>query len=107
MNCPDHIANAYNTMGIRLFTQEPTFSHLTDCDFPGSKVFRLMQEFEIINKRVDDYLYDVTKHKAWLTDYNLRSVGYFFITQILSSLIFFCCLYRHNITNPWRIREGT
>ncbi|KAH9423131.1 Hydrolase [Dermatophagoides pteronyssinus] len=84
MNCPDHIANAYNTMGIRLFTQEPTFSHLTDCDFPGSKVFRLMQEFEIINKRVDDYLYDVTKHKAWLTDYN----------------------FRHNITNPWRIREG-
>ncbi|OTF75726.1 hexosaminidase D-like protein [Euroglyphus maynei] len=84
MNCPNQIANNYNAMGERLFTQYPTFSHLIDCDFPGSKVFRLMQEFKNINKRVDDYLYDVTKHKAWLTDYN----------------------FRHNITNPWRIREG-
>lgn len=86
MNCPNQIANNYNAMGERLFTQYPTFSHLIDCDFPGSKVFRLMQEFKNINKRVDDYLYDVTKHKAWLTDYNFRSVIYF---SILSSLTIF------------------
>lgn len=81
MNCPHQLDYTYNTMGARLFTQYPTFSHLINCDFPGSKVFRLMQESENINKRVDDYLYDVTKHKAWLTDYNFRSVGIFYCSH--------------------------
>lgn len=35
-------------------------------------------------KRVNDYLYDVTIHKAWLTDYNIR----------------------HNITSNFRVDEG-
>lgn len=44
----------------------------TICNFPGAEVFRVMKEFADINKKVNDYLYDVTIHKAWLTDYNVR-----------------------------------
>lgn len=54
------------------------------CFFPGSPVFRLTQHLSEAIKRVNDYIYDITIHKAWMTDYNIR----------------------HNITNPYRVDEG-
>ena len=56
----------------RLLKQDPNFFTKSYCNFPGASIFRLMKEFREVNKRVDDYLYDVTIHKAWLTDYNVR-----------------------------------
>lgn len=35
-------------------------------------------------KRVNEYIYDVTVHKAWMTEYNVR----------------------HNMSNPFRVDEG-
>ncbi|XP_054168742.1 hexosaminidase D-like isoform X2 [Oppia nitens] len=60
------------------------FRRASACDFPGSGVFRLMETHSQTVKRVSDFLFDVTIHKAWLTDYNIR----------------------HNMTNPWRVDEG-
>lgn len=54
------------------------------CFFPGSAVFRLTQHHSEAIKRVNDYLYDITIHKAWLTEYNVR----------------------HNISSPMRVDEG-
>lgn len=54
------------------------------CTFPGSDVFRLTQSVQKMVKQIDDYIYDVTIHKAWLTDYNVR----------------------HNITYLHRVDEG-
>ena len=48
------------------------FSRASDCQFPGSDVFRLMQRHAETIKSATDYLYDVTEHKAWLTRYNVR-----------------------------------
>lgn len=54
------------------------------CSFPGSAVFRLTQYRHEVIKKVKEYLYDVTIHKAWLTEFNIR----------------------HNISSPMRIDEG-
>ncbi|KAI1287965.1 hypothetical protein HDE_09718 [Halotydeus destructor] len=54
------------------------------CQFPGSSVFRLTQHVADAVKRTNDYLYDVTVHKAWMTEYNVR----------------------HNMSNPFRVDEG-
>lgn len=48
------------------------FSRAADCQFPGSDVFRLMQRHLEVTKSAKNYLYDVTEHKAWLTEYNIR-----------------------------------
>ncbi|KAH9388663.1 Hydrolase [Tyrophagus putrescentiae] len=80
MNCEKN----YFYTNEKIFTQDPNFFSKSNCKFPGANVFRLMQEFESVDKKVNDYLYDVTIHKAWLTDYNIR----------------------HNISSPYRISEG-
>lgn len=54
------------------------------CFFPGSAVFRLTQHLQDAVKRVNDYIYDVTVHKAWMTQYNVQ----------------------HNMSNPFRVDEG-
>lgn len=56
----------------------------SSCFFPGSAVFRMTQHHSDAIKRVNDYLYDVSIHKAWLTEYNVR----------------------HNISSPMRVDEG-
>ncbi|GFT14208.1 hexosaminidase D [Nephila pilipes] len=65
-------------------TDPHLWQRASSCFFPGSAVFRMTQHHSEAIKRVDDYLYDVTVHKAWLTDYNIR----------------------HNITSPMRVDEG-
>lgn len=80
MNC----GKIFHSFGNNILTQDSTFFSKSNCKFPGSDIFRLMHEFESVNKRVDKYLYDVQIHKAWLTEYNVR----------------------HNISNPYRINEG-
>ena len=67
------------------FTNDPhLFNHCANCQFPGSKVFRMVEQHTEIIKRVNNYIYDVTIHKAWLTDYNIR----------------------HNFSSPYRVDEG-
>lgn len=63
-----------------IFIQDPNFFHFTSCNFPGKDIFHLMRNFEDIDKKINDYLYDVTIHKAWLTDYNVR-YGIFLIVN--------------------------
>lgn len=65
-------------------TDPHLWQRASSCFFPGSAIFRMTQHHSEAIKRVDEYLYDVTIHKAWLTDYNIR----------------------HNITSPMRIDEG-
>ncbi|KAG8185057.1 hypothetical protein JTE90_017074 [Oedothorax gibbosus] len=65
-------------------TDQYLWQRASSCFFPGSAIFRMTQHHSEAIKRVDDYLYDVTIHKAWLTDYNIR----------------------HNITSPMRVDEG-
>ncbi|GIY53465.1 hexosaminidase D [Caerostris darwini] len=65
-------------------TDPHLWQRASSCFFPGSAVFRMTQHHSEAIKRVDDYLYDVTIHKAWLTDYNVR----------------------HNISSPMRVDEG-
>jgi len=60
------------------------WSYASSCFFPGSAVFRLTQKTAEVVKRVNDYEYDVTVHKAWMTAFNVR----------------------HNMSNPWRVDEG-
>lgn len=62
-----------------------------------------MQEFENVDKKVNDYLYDVTIHKAWLTDYNIRFVKN---CQFYWDSPMFFNNNRHNISSPYRINEG-
>ena len=67
------------------FEQDPyLWERAAGCAFPGASVFRLTQHVTDAVKRVNDYLYDVTVHKAWMTEYNVR----------------------HNLSNPFRIDEG-
>lgn len=67
------------------FDHDPfLWSRAGSCNFPGANLFKLTQSVEDTVKRVDDYIYDVTIHKAWMTEYNVR----------------------HNISNPHRIEEG-
>lgn len=65
----------YYYPGDKIFSQDPNFFSKANCKFPGSRIFRVMQEFDVVNRKVNDYLYDVTIHKAWLTDYNVRLVA--------------------------------
>ena len=67
------------------FEQDPYFWYRAgNCFFPGSAIFKTTQVVSDAIKRVNDFIYDVTIHKAWLTQYN----------------------FRHNISNPFRIDEG-
>lgn len=67
------------------FDHDPfLWSRAGSCNFPGVNFFKLTQTVEDTVKRVDEYIYDVTVHKAWMTEYNVR----------------------HNISNPHRIEEG-
>jgi len=54
------------------------------CQFAGAAIFRLTESHAEVVKRVSEYLFDVTQHKAWLTEYNVR----------------------HNLSNPYRVDEG-
>lgn len=65
-------------------TDPHLWQRASSCFFPGSAVFRMTQHHSDAIKRVNDYLYDVTIHKAWLTEYNVR----------------------HNISSPMRVDEG-
>lgn len=60
------------------------WNRASGCFFPGSPVFRMTQHHDEAIKKVNEYLYDVTIHKAWLTDYNIR----------------------HNLTSIMRVDEG-
>lgn len=60
------------------------WSHSSTCSFPGAAVFRLTQHTADVVKRVNDYIYDVTVHKAWMTEYSVR----------------------HNLSNPFRVDEA-
>lgn len=60
------------------------YDRASHCDFPGVSVFKMTRQLSQAIKRVNEYIYDVTVHKAWLTDYNVR----------------------HNLSNPFRIEEG-
>lgn len=88
MNCEKN----YFYTNEKIFTQDPNFFSKSNCNFPGVNVFKLMQEFENVDKKVNDYLYDVTIHKAWLTDYNIRFVNRMFFVE--NYLIFFNCNYK-------------
>ena len=54
------------------------------CRNYGNEIFKNMQNAQDLIRRIDEYLYDVTTHKAWLTDFNEQ----------------------HNITNRLRIQEA-
>lgn len=83
MSCSSH--NFYNTPSNPDLDSDPfLWNYASSCFFPGSAVFRLTQRTADVVKRVNDYEYDVTIHKAWMTAYNVR----------------------HNISNPWRVDEG-
>lgn len=85
-----------------IFAQDPNFFSKVPCKFPGASIFRVMQRLKDVQKRVDDYLYDKTIHKAWITDYNVR--------YVLQFSLFFCethaSPFRHNISSPFRIEEA-
>lgn len=77
MNCDKNVYNTNDKLDkldkfSNIFAQDPNFFSKSNCRFPGASIFKLMQEFEIVDKKVNDYLYDVTIHKAWQTDYNYR-----------------------------------
>ncbi|XP_015782701.1 hexosaminidase D [Tetranychus urticae] len=74
-----------NSNGAVDFESDPyLYNKASSCMFPGSSIFRMTQSVAEAVKRVNDYIYDVTIHKAWLTDYNIR----------------------HNVSNPYRVDEG-
>lgn len=55
--------------------RDPTLSvRARDCRFPGARLFRLMETHAQVTRALDQYLFDVRQHKAWLTLYNERSV---------------------------------
>ena len=58
--------------------------HASQFGFPGAPVYRLTQTVAGAIKKVNEYIYDVTIHKARLTDYNVR----------------------HHVSNPVRVDEG-
>lgn len=67
------------------FDTDPNlWTYASACSFPGSNVFRLTQHASETIKRVNDYIYDVTVHKAWMTEYNTR----------------------HNMSSPFRVDEA-
>ena len=83
MSCSSR--NFYNTPSTPDLDSDPfLWNYASSCFFPGSAVFRLTQRTADVVKRVNDYEYDVTIHKAWMTAYNVR----------------------HNMSNPWRVDEG-
>lgn len=56
---------------------------LSVCFFPGSPVFRLTLRHNDVTKSLDKFISDTTKHKGWLTEYNVR----------------------HNFSSPMRVNE--
>lgn len=86
MGCQSSRNSFYNSpSSTPNFDSDPfLWNYASSCFFPGSAVFRLTQHTADVVKRVNDYEYDVTVHKAWMTAYNLR----------------------HNISNPWRVDEA-
>lgn len=89
LQCSNGQRNYYGSGGALSnefdFDHDPfLWSRAGTCSFPGVNVFKLTQQVEESVKRVDEYIYDVTIHKAWMTEYNVR----------------------HNISNPHRIEEG-
>ena len=81
--------NYYTSVGVSttegdLENDQFLWQRASNCFFPGSAVFHMTQHLSEAVKRVNDYVYDVTVHKAWMTDYNVR----------------------HNISNPFRIDEA-
>lgn len=67
------------------FDMDPfLWTYASVCSFPGVRVFKLTQQTSDVIKRVNDYIYDVTVHKAWMTDYSMR----------------------HNMSNPFRVDEA-
>lgn len=77
----EYYASDYNT---DLESDPFLYSRASHCSFPGVSVFRMTQQLSQAVKRVNEYLYDVTIHKAWLTEYNVR----------------------HNLSNHFRVEEG-
>ena len=85
MSCQSNRNGYYNSPSTPNLDSDPfLWNYASSCFFPGSAVFRLTQHTADVVKRVNDYEYDVTVHKAWMTAYNLR----------------------HNISNPWRVDEA-
>lgn len=56
---------------------------LVVCFFPGSAVFRLTLRQYDVAKSLDKYIFDITTHKGWMTEYNVN----------------------HNFSSPLRINE--
>ncbi|XP_053206083.1 hexosaminidase D-like [Panonychus citri] len=77
-------SNNGNTNGFDFESDPYLYNRASNCLFPGSSIFKMTQTVADAVKRVNDYIYDVTIHKAWLTDYNVR----------------------HNVSNPYRVDEG-
>lgn len=55
-----------------LGTDRHLYARASACQFPGVEIFRLTQQLNDLVKRVNDYVYDVNVHRAWLTEYNFR-----------------------------------
>lgn len=53
------------------------------CFFPGSPVFRLTLRHHDVTKSLDKYMDDITRHKGWMTNYNIN----------------------HNFSSPLRVNE--
>ncbi|XP_054721330.1 hexosaminidase D-like [Uloborus diversus] len=53
------------------------------CFFPGSSVFRITLRHYDVTKSLDKYIYDITVHKGWMTEYNVN----------------------HNFSSPLRVNE--
>lgn len=84
MQCSTAHAGYYGSETVDLDTDPYMWQRAASCNFPGASVFRMTQQHADTIKRVNDYLYDVTIHKAWLTEFNVR----------------------HNLTSPYRVDEG-
>lgn len=53
------------------------------CFFPGSSIFRLTLRHYDVAKSLDKYIFDITTHKGWMTEYNVN----------------------HNFSSPLRVNE--
>lgn len=53
------------------------------CFFPGSAIFRLTLRHYDVSKSLDKYIFDITTHKGWMTEYNVN----------------------HNFSSPLRVNE--
>ena len=77
LNCPPNSEDVFGrdeqTALDQIQSRDPhLWERAHDCRFPGAHVFRLMREHAQVTRQVDQYVFDVTRHKAWLTAYNVR-----------------------------------